>query len=110
MRSRSFQIAHLHGGVALLLALAACSPGGIVTPTRAAVPSASPSAARATTDDATHDAGDDEAGVRRLDTASILAPIEHRWQLVPLTARDAAANDMRNAFDLAQGLGESRVP
>jgi phospholipase C len=34
------------------------------------------------------------------DTSSILALIEHRWGLRALTARDASANDMRNAFDL----------
>ena len=39
---------------------------------------------------------------------SILALIEHRWGLQPLAARDAAANDMRNAFDFSQGLGASR--
>jgi phospholipase C len=44
----------------------------------------------------------------RYDTTSILALIEHRWGLAPLTARDGAANDMRNAFDFSQGLGESR--
>jgi phospholipase C len=32
------------------------------------------------------------------DTSSILALIEHRWGLKPLTSRDAAASDMRNAF------------
>jgi phospholipase C len=40
------------------------------------------------------------------DTSSILALIEHRYGLAPLTARDAAANDMRDAFDFRQGLGE----
>lgn len=44
----------------------------------------------------------------RYDTTSILALIEHRWGLAPLTARDAAANDMRAAFDFSQGLGEGR--
>ncbi|MEI6778427.1 MAG: alkaline phosphatase family protein [Chloroflexales bacterium] len=34
------------------------------------------------------------------DTTSILATIEHRWNLVPLSARDAEANDLRNALDL----------
>jgi phospholipase C len=34
----------------------------------------------------------------RYDTTSILALIEHRWGLEPLTSRDAAANDMRAAF------------
>jgi phospholipase C len=32
------------------------------------------------------------------DSSSILALIEHRWGLKPLTSRDAAANDMRAAF------------
>jgi phospholipase C len=40
------------------------------------------------------------------DTSSILALIEHRWGLAPLSTRDAAANDLRNAFDFKQGLGE----
>jgi phospholipase C len=40
------------------------------------------------------------------DTSSILALIEHRWDLRPLTFRDATANDMRNAFDFQQGVGE----
>jgi phospholipase C len=40
------------------------------------------------------------------DTSSILALIEHRYGLEPLSTRDAAANDMRNAFDFRQGLGE----
>jgi phospholipase C len=40
------------------------------------------------------------------DTESILALIEHRYGLAPLGTRDAAANDMRNAFDFKQGLGE----
>jgi phospholipase C len=38
------------------------------------------------------------------DTSSILALIEHRWGLAPLGTRDAAANDLRNAFDFQQGL------
>ena len=44
----------------------------------------------------------------RYDTTSILALIEVRWGLAALTARDAAANDMRGAFDFSQGLGEGR--
>jgi phospholipase C len=36
------------------------------------------------------------------DTTSILALIEHRWGLRPLGTRDAAASDLRNAFDFAQ--------
>jgi phospholipase C len=39
------------------------------------------------------------------DTSSILALIEHRWGLEPLSTRDAAANDMQGAFDFGQGLG-----
>jgi len=40
------------------------------------------------------------------DTSSILALIEHRWGLAPLSTRDAAANDLHDAFDFKQGLGE----
>ena len=36
------------------------------------------------------------------DTTSILKFIETRWGLAPLSARDAAANDLINAFDFAQ--------
>jgi phospholipase C len=36
------------------------------------------------------------------DTSSILALIEHRWGLAPLSTRDAAANDMHAAFDFKQ--------
>ncbi len=32
------------------------------------------------------------------DTTSILATIEHRWNLAPLTSRDAHAKDMSNSF------------
>ena len=32
------------------------------------------------------------------DTTSILATIEHRWNLMPLSTRDASANDLRRAF------------
>jgi acid phosphatase len=32
------------------------------------------------------------------DTTSILATIEHRWHLEPLTTRDANANDLRRSF------------
>ncbi len=38
------------------------------------------------------------------DTASILALIERRWQLQPLTDRDAKVNDLTAAFDFHQGL------
>ena len=40
------------------------------------------------------------------DTTSILALIEHRWGLAPLTGRDAAADDLRGAFDF--GLGQDQ--
>jgi phospholipase C len=40
------------------------------------------------------------------DTSSILALIEHRWGLEPLSTRDAAANDLTGAFDFRQGVGE----
>jgi acid phosphatase len=40
------------------------------------------------------------------DTSSILALIEHRWGLAPLSSRDAAANDLHEAFDFRQGVGE----
>lgn len=36
------------------------------------------------------------------DTTSILALIEARWHLAPLGPRDAAANDLTNAFDFTQ--------
>jgi phospholipase C len=36
------------------------------------------------------------------DTSSILALIEHRFELSPLGTRDAAANDMRASFDFNQ--------
>lgn len=36
---------------------------------------------------------------RRYDTTSILALIEHRWRLQPLSDRDAAADDMAGAFE-----------
>ena len=32
------------------------------------------------------------------DTTSILATIEHRYGLAPLTSRDAAVNDLSNVF------------
>ena len=35
----------------------------------------------------------------RYDTTSILALIEHRWGLVPLSSRDAAADPLSGAFD-----------
>jgi phospholipase C len=43
----------------------------------------------------------------RYDSSSILALIEHRWGLAPLGARDAAANDLRNAFDFEQSRGRN---
>jgi phospholipase C len=39
----------------------------------------------------------------RYDTTSILALIEHRWRLAPLTSRDAEAEDLTAAFDFSQG-------
>jgi phospholipase C len=43
------------------------------------------------------------------DTSSILALIEHRWGLAPLSTRDAAANDMHAAFDVKdEGRGSDR--
>ena len=36
------------------------------------------------------------------DTTSLLAFIEHRWDLTPLATRDAAANDLTAAFDFSQ--------
>jgi phospholipase C len=36
------------------------------------------------------------------ETTSILKLIETRWGLPPLTARDAAANNLLNAFDFSQ--------
>jgi len=42
------------------------------------------------------------------DTSSILALIEHRWELAPLTSRDADANDMEGAFDFGQGVNAGR--
>ena len=35
----------------------------------------------------------------RYDTTSILALIEHRWRLRPLSSRDAAADPLSGAFD-----------
>jgi phospholipase C len=40
---------------------------------------------------------------RTYDTTSILATIEHRYGLAPLTSRDAAAHDLRNAFRGSEG-------
>jgi phospholipase C len=37
------------------------------------------------------------------DTTSILATIEHRWNLTPLGTRDANANDLRRAFRMRAG-------
>ena len=39
------------------------------------------------------------------DTTSILATIEHRWNLEPLGTRDAKANDLRRAFTFGE-VGE----
>jgi phospholipase C len=43
------------------------------------------------------------------DTTSILKTIETRWGLAPLGARDAAVNDLRNAFEPAAGVGLPRT-
>jgi len=42
----------------------------------------------------------------RYDTTSILAFIEHRWGLAPLTDRDANANDLTAAFDFTGGQNQ----
>jgi len=39
------------------------------------------------------------------DTTSILALIEHRWHLRPLTERDARANDLAKALTFAYNDG-----
>ncbi len=39
---------------------------------------------------------------RRYDTTSILALIEHRWGLAPLTSRDAEADPLSGSFDFSQ--------
>ncbi|GAC1504842.1 MAG: hypothetical protein NVS1B3_02190 [Candidatus Dormibacteraceae bacterium] len=41
------------------------------------------------------------------DTTSILATIEHRWNLAPLSSRDPNANDCRRAFTLGEGDADS---
>jgi phospholipase C len=41
----------------------------------------------------------------RYDTTSILALIEHRWGLEPLSPRDAEADALRNAFELGADHG-----
>jgi acid phosphatase len=43
--------------------------------------------------------GDFTVDHTQYDTTSILATIEHRWHLQPLTSRDGAVNDMSNVFD-----------
>jgi phospholipase C len=45
---------------------------------------------------------------RRYDTTSILALIEHRWGLAPLSPRDAAADPLSGAFDFDQAPGRQR--
>jgi len=40
----------------------------------------------------------------RYDTTSILALIEHRFGLAPLSSRDAAADPLSGAFDFAETL------
>jgi phospholipase C len=45
------------------------------------------------------------------DTTSILKFIEKRWDLAPLTTRDASTNDMSNAFNFNQGANTpSQLP
>lgn len=45
------------------------------------------------------------------DTTSILKFIEQRWELAPLATRDAAANDLGNAFNFSQGANTpSKLP
>jgi len=43
---------------------------------------------------------------RRYDTTSILALIEHRWGLAPLSTRDDAADPLSGAFDFSQTSGQ----
>jgi phospholipase C len=43
---------------------------------------------------------------RRYDTTSILALIEHRWGLAPLTTRDAGADPLSGAFDFSEERGD----
>ncbi len=40
------------------------------------------------------------------DTTSILATIEHRWGLQPLSSRDAAVNDLSGVFNAKRGGGD----
>lgn len=123
---------------ALLAALGACSPDALTPSSSISPSITSPLASRGAEqeDDADDDRGGDIQRLKhvvvvytasrvpalvisplakhgyvdhnRHDTTAILALIERRWDLAPLTARDAAANDMRNAFDFQQGLGEGR--
>jgi LPXTG-motif cell wall-anchored protein len=44
------------------------------------------------------------------DTTSILKLIETRWGLAPLGSRDAAANDLGNAFDFTQSVTPAGSP
>lgn len=44
------------------------------------------------------------------DTTSLLKFIETRWNLQPLATRDAAANDLSNAFDFSQPLTAPIAP
>ena len=43
----------------------------------------------------------------RYDTTSILALIEHRWGLAPLSSRDAAADPLSGAFDFTRAPGQN---
>jgi phospholipase C len=48
---------------------------------------------------------------RTMDHTSVLAFIEHKWNLPPLTRRDAAAWDMRDLFDVSKRrLGAIHLP
>lgn len=46
----------------------------------------------------------------RYDHTSTLKFIETRWQLAPLTERDAAANDLTSAFDFNRAAGTRTLP
>lgn len=44
------------------------------------------------------------------DTTALLKMIETRWNLPPLATRDAASNDLSNAFDFSQTPAAARAP
>jgi phospholipase C len=54
---------------------------------------------------APHLQGDFVTDHTQYDTTSILATIEHRFQLPPLSARDAAVRDLSTIFDAQEGEG-----